>query len=143
MNLLCRAAFAAWSLVFAARFASAEIITSDVCIYGGTAGGVVAAIETAREGKTAVIAEFGSHLGGMTSGGLSQTDIGNKGAIGGISREFYRRIGQHYGKPEQWTFEPSVAENVFFQMVNEAKVPVYFHQRLASVKKEGARIVEI
>lgn len=79
----------------------------------------------------------------MSSGGLSQTDIGNKGAIGGISREFYQRMGKHYGKEEQWSFEPSVAENIFFQMVNEAKVPVYFHQRLASVKKDGARIVEI
>ncbi|HZQ47534.1 MAG TPA: FAD-dependent oxidoreductase, partial [Verrucomicrobiae bacterium] len=122
---------------------AAETIESDVCIYGGTAGGVAAAVETARLGKSAVIAEFGYHLGGMSSGGLSQTDIGNKGAIGGISREFYQRMGKHYGKEEQWSFEPSVAENIFFQMVNEAKVPVYFHQRVASVKKEGARIVEI
>jgi hypothetical protein len=42
-----------------------------------------------------------------------------------------------------WTFEPHVAEDLFFQMVNEAKVPVYFQQRLAAVKKEGARITEI
>src|SRR5579884_1147225 len=130
-------------IALAAHSPAAEIITSDVCVYGGTPGGVVAAVEAARLGKKAVIAEFGFHLGGMTSGGLSQTDIGNKAAIGGISREFYRRIGQHYGKPEQWTFEPGVAENIFFQMLNEAKVPVYFHQRLASVKKERGRIVEI
>lgn len=130
-------------IALAAHLPAAEIIKSDVCVYGGTSGGVVAAVEAARLGKKAVIAEFGFHLGGMTSGGLSQTDIGNKGAIGGISREFYRRIGQHYGKTEQWTFEPSVAENIFFQMINEAKVPVYFHQRPASVKKERGRIVEI
>ena len=99
--------------------------------------------KTARSGKAAVIAEFGYHLGGMSSGGLSQTDIGNKGAIGGISREFYQRMGRHYGKEEQWSFEPGVAENIFFQMVNEAKVPVYFHQQLASVKMKGGRIVEI
>lgn len=120
-----------------------EVVTSDVCIYGGTVAGVTAAVETARLGKTAVIAEFGYHLGGMTSGGLSQTDIGNKGAIGGIAREFYRRMGKHYGKEEIWTLEPSVAENVLFQFVNESKTPVYFHQRLASVKKDGARITEI
>ncbi len=118
-----------------------EIIEADVCVYGGTAGGVAAAIETARSGQKAVLAEFGYHLGGMSSGGLSQTDIGNKGAIGGISREFYQRMGKHYGKEEQWSFEPSAAENIFFQMVNEAQVPVYFHQRLASVKKDGPRIV--
>ncbi len=130
-------------LLLASQLQAAEIIESDVCIYGGTSGGVAAAVEAARLGKSAVIAEFGYHLGGMTSGGLSQTDIGNKGAIGGISREFYQRMGQHYGKEEQWSFEPGVAENIFFQMLNEAKVPVYFHQQLASVKKDGARIVEI
>ncbi|MDB6108389.1 MAG: xanthan lyase, partial [Pedosphaera sp.] len=104
--------------LLACSLQSAEIITADVCIYGGTAGGVAAAVETARLGKTAVIAEFGSHLGGMSSGGLSQTDIGNKAAIGGIAREFYRRMGKHYGKEEQWSFEPSVAEDIFFTFVN-------------------------
>ncbi|MBI2948468.1 MAG: FAD-dependent oxidoreductase [Verrucomicrobia bacterium] len=120
-----------------------EIIETDFCVYGGTSGGIVAAVQAARLGKTAVVAEFGNHLGGMTTGGLGATDIGNKAAIGGISREFYRRLGRHYGKDEQWTFEPHVAENLFFQMVNEARVPVYLQQRLASVRKEGARITEI
>jgi hypothetical protein len=130
-------------LLLAGSLPAAEIIESDVCVYGGTAGGVVAAVEAARLGKKAVVAEFGNHLGGMTSGGLSQTDIGNKAAIGGISREFYQRIGRHFGKEEQWQLVPSVAEKVFFDLVNEAKVPVYFQQRLAAVKKEGLRIEEI
>jgi hypothetical protein len=125
------------------RLPAAEVITADVCVYGGTSCGVVAAVEAARLGKSVVLTEFASHLGGMTSGGLSQTDIGNKGAIGGISREFYQRMGAHYGKPEQWSFEPSVAENLYLQLVKEAKVPVHFQQRLASVKKDGPRIVEI
>ena len=66
---------------------AAEVIEADVCIYGGTAGGVAAAVQAARMGKIAVIAEFGNHLGGLTSGGLGATDIGNKAAIGGIARE--------------------------------------------------------
>ena len=65
---------------------AAEVIQADLCIYGGTAGGVAAAVQAARMGKTAVIAEFGNHLGGLTSGGLGATDIGNKAAIGGIAR---------------------------------------------------------
>src|SRR5262245_1408213 len=73
-----------------------EIIKADICIYGGTASGVAAAMQATRMGKTAVIAEFGYHLGGMTSGGLGATDIGNKKAIGGIAREFYHRIALHY-----------------------------------------------
>jgi hypothetical protein len=152
--------------------ARGEVIDSDICIYGGTAGGVAAGVQAARVGKKAVIAEFGTHLGGMTSGGLGATDIGNKAAIGGIAREFYHRIAQHYSQdsawrfekredyfqhrgghstiadlnaPEatMWTFEPHVAEDIFFQMLNEAKVPVYFQQRLATVKKENRRLTEL
>jgi hypothetical protein len=63
---------------------AAEVIEADLCVYGATAGGVAAAVQAARMGRTAVIAEFGSHVGGVTSGGLGATDIGNKAAIGGI-----------------------------------------------------------
>ncbi len=151
---------------------AAEIIQSDICIYGGTAGGVAAAVQASRMGKTVVIAEFSPHLGGMTSGGLGATDIGNKAAIGGIAREFYHRVAQHYARdgawqfesreayftkrgnrssltelnsPEatMWTFEPHVARNILFALLNETKTPVYFEQRLATVKKKGARITEI
>jgi hypothetical protein len=79
----------------------------------------------------------------MTSGGLSQTDIGNKAAIGGISLEFYRRMGAHYGSNEVWKLEPHLAEAVFGEMIAEAKVPVYFQQRLVSVRKRAGRIAEI
>src|ERR1039458_10836856 len=151
---------------------AAEVIEADVCVYGGTASGVAAAVQATRMGKTAVITEFGNHLGGLTSGGLGATDIGNKAAIGGIAREFYHRIALHYAtsnawrfeqrdeyfarrgerstasdlsspKATMWTFEPHVAEDIFFQMLTEAKVAVYFQQRLASVKKERERIAEI
>src|SRR6266496_3420380 len=151
---------------------AAEAVESDVCIYGGTAGGVAAAVQATRMGKRAVIAEFGQHLGGMTSGGLGATDIGNKAAIGGIAREFYHAVASHYARDEawrfesradyfksrsgrtanadltsseatMWTFEPHVAEDIFFEMVNAAKVPVYLQQRLATVTKNQGRITEI
>src|SRR6266704_1273590 len=83
----------------------ADFIQSDICIYGGTAGGVAAAVQASRMGESVVIAEFGNHLGGMSSGGLGATDIGNKAAIGGIAREFYHRVAQHYAKEEAWKFE--------------------------------------
>jgi hypothetical protein len=129
--------------VAALSVCAAEVVESDVTVYGGTAGGVAAAVQAARAGKKVVLLEFGLHLGGMTSGGLGQTDIGNKAAIGGISREFYQRLGRHYGKEEAWTFEPHVAEDILFQMINEAGVTLYLSQRLAQVMKDGARIREI
>jgi hypothetical protein len=120
----------------------AATIESDICIYGGTSAGVIAAVQSAKMGKTVVVVEPGSHLGGMTASGLGWTDIGNKAAIGGLSREFYRRLGSHYGKMEAWMFEPHVAEHEFTMLLQEAKVPVHFQQRLAMVKKDGARILE-
>src|SRR6266853_5342693 len=84
---------------------AADVIEADICVYGGTPGGVAAAVQAARMGKTVVIAEIGNHIGGMTSGGLGATDIGNKAAVGGIAREFYQRVAQHYSQDSAWTFE--------------------------------------
>ena len=75
--------------------ASAAEDSYDVVVYGGTSGGVAAAVQVRRMGKKVVLIEPGEHLGGLTSGGLGATDIGNKAAIGGISREFYRRVRDH------------------------------------------------
>jgi FAD dependent oxidoreductase len=142
----------------------------DVIVYGGTSGGVTAAIQTARLGKTVVLIEPTKFLGGLTTGGLGATDIGNKKAIGGMSREFYARIYQHYAKPQNWTaqtrdeyyakrphgnsstedtmwtFEPQVATAVYDQMIAEAKVPVVYSERLDLAKgviKDGPRITQI
>ena len=131
-------------IVFALTFfARGETIEADVMVYGGTAGGVAAACTATKLGKTAALAEFGTHIGGLTSGGLGWTDIGNKAAIGGFSRQFYQRLGKHYGKDEAWTFEPGVAERELRSLLEEHKVPVKFRQRLAGVKKSGRRITEI
>ena len=118
-------------------------IQTDICVYGGTAGGVAAAVQAARMGKSVVLLESGAHLGGLTSGGLGATDIGNKAAIGGIAREFYQRLGKHYGTNVMWTFEPHVAEQTLHVMLRELNVPVHFKQRLDSVIKRGNRITEI
>jgi len=126
--------------------ARAAIASYDVVVYGGTSGGVIAAVKVARMGKSVVLIEPGRHLGGLSSGGLGATDIGNKQAIGGMSREFYRQVGAAYGQDEAWTFEPHVAEEVFNSLVRAAKVPVVFGERLDlsdGVKKNGTRVAAI
>jgi hypothetical protein len=122
------------------RAGAGQEVQSDLCVFGATPAGVMAAVEAAHEGRKVVLTEFGGHVGGMTAGGLGQTDIGNKSAIGGLAHEFYERMGGHYGTNEAWKLEPSVAEGVFHEMLSEAGVNVYFHQRLASVKTSLARI---
>jgi len=68
----------------------------DVIVYGGTPAGVMAATEATREGLKAAIIEPGDHLGGMISGGLGFSDVGNRTVIGGLAREFFIRTGIYY-----------------------------------------------
>jgi hypothetical protein len=134
--LICVAMFSTGAL-------AAENVKVDVCVYGGTSAGVITAAAVAKEGKSVILIEQGRHLGGLTSGGLGKTDFGNKAVIGGMSREYYKRLGKHYGLPEVWTFEPSVAEKAFAEIIAENKVRVLLNHRLASVEKQGARITKI
>lgn len=145
--------------------------TYDVVVYGGTAAGIAAAVQVRRMGGSVIILEPTSRIGGLTTGGLGQTDIGNKAAIGGISREFYQRIRRHYeqesswrwqrkneyrsggqsrsGSKEDtmWTFEPSVALQVMQDFVDENEINIVYQQRLhrgqQCVIKDGTRIVGI
>jgi hypothetical protein len=142
----------------------------DVVVYGGTSAGIASAIQSSRMGKSVVLIEPGKRLGGLTTGGLGQTDIGNKHVVGGISREFYQNIGKYYQIPENWkwqersdyvdegqtrtekgedamwTFEPSAALKVYHQMLSHEKVDIVYGERLnretGVIKKEG-RIVSI
>jgi hypothetical protein len=129
--------------------ASAQEKSYDVVVYGGTSGGVVAAVQAARMGKTAVVIEPSKHIGGLTSGGLGRTDSGDKRVIGGVSREFYQRLKKYYDDDANWRqqkksqyggyretddaiwgFEPRVAEKIYDEMLAEVKVPVLKGLRL-------------
>lgn len=126
--------------------------TYDVVVFGGTSGGVTAAVQVAREGKTVVLLEPGKHVGGMTAGGLGWIDIKGPASTGGVAREFFERVVRHYAAENintsqfgnsGWVLEPHVAEQVYNEMLREAKVPVVYGYKLASAAKTGARITAI
>lgn len=121
----------------------AAVTEADVCVYGATSAGVIAAYTTAMSGKSVILIEPGRHVGGMTTGGLGYTDIGNKFVVTGLSRDFYRRIGSHYGQLEQWIFEPSVAESILNGYLERGGINVMFEHRLSDVNTIGNRITEI
>ena len=127
----------------------------DLVIYGATSAGISAAIQGSRMGKKVILIEPSGRIGGLTSGGLGQTDIGNKQAIGGLSREFYQNIKQYYQQSENWiwqkretyrdggqtrtsgnedamwTFEPSAALKVYKAMLSkEANITLVYKQQL-------------
>ena len=143
-----------------------------IIVYGATSSGITAAIQASRMNQSVILIGTREHLGGLTAGGLGATDIGNKNVIGGLSREFYRRVALHYAVDENWvhetreeffanrskrttleevsgpnatmwTFEPHLAEQIFHTMLEEAQVPVVMNQRVKTVTKEGNRITSI
>ena len=101
----------------------------DLVIVGGTPGGIMAAIEAARMGKTSVVLERTAYIGGLPANGLGATDIATRGATTGLFSEFTQRIKAYYsktyGKTSQqvkdcsdgFHFEPSVAEKIFQEMI--------------------------
>lgn len=115
----------------------------DICIYGGTSAGVIAAYTAKKMGKSVVLIVPDGHIGGLSTGGLGQTDIGNKIAIGGLSREFYKQLGSVYGQPESWTFEPSAAKKIFMNYIKEADIPVIYNKRIKRVVKKKSRIEKV
>jgi hypothetical protein len=144
----------------------------DLVVYGGTSAGIIAAVQAIEMGKTVVVVSPDRHLGGLTASGLGFTDTGNKAVIGGLSRDFYHRVWQHYTKEEawrwqsrdsfgnrgqgvpamdgefrtMWVFEPHVAEQVYEDLVKEYKIPVFRDEwldREKGVTLEDGRIVSI
>ncbi|CCH52056.1 hypothetical protein BN8_01029 [Fibrisoma limi BUZ 3] len=124
---------------------------ADVIIYGGTSAAVMAAVQVKKMGKSVIVVSPEKHLGGLSSGGLGFTDTGNKEVIGGLSRQFYQRLYNHYQQSESWKwqkrdeygnkgqgtpaidgnartmwiFEPHAAEKVFEDFVKENKITIY------------------
>lgn len=139
----------------------AVVRQADVIIYGGTSAAVTAAVQVKKMGKSVIIVSPDKHLGGLSSGGLGFTDTGNKSVIGGLAREFYHRLYQHYQKDENWKwqkkdefgnkgqgtpamdgenrtmwiFEPHAAERVFEDLIKENSITVYRDEWLDRSKK--------
>ena len=113
---------------------TAPVKTCEICIYGATSGGVIAAYTAAVQGKKVILIAADEHIGGLSSGGLGYTDIGNKYVVTGLALDFYRRVGKHYGKLEQWIFEPHVADSIFRLYLDNKNIQLITSQEIGYVK---------
>lgn len=149
-----------------------QTFKADVIVYGGTSAAVTTAVQVHRMGRSVIVVSPDKHLGGMSSSGLGFTDTGNKEVIGGLAREFYQLIYQHYEKPDSWRwqqrseygnrgqgnqaidgekrtmwiFEPHVAEEAFETMIKQNNITVYRDEwldRENGVVKKDAKIISI
>lgn len=124
----------------------------DICIYGSTPAGIMAAYTARQKGKSVLLVSPTKRIGGMTTGGLGWTDIGDSTShrriIKGFAREFYRRIGHHYGMASPtFYFEPKVALATFKGFLAEAGIKdstdIWYQWRIVSARKEGNDVQSI
>jgi hypothetical protein len=133
-----------------------QAVESDVVIYGGTPGGIAAAVAAARQGRGVTLVEYHDHVGGMITSGLGKSDVENRAMIGGLFVEFTNRVKQHYidryGAGSEnvklchdgYYAEPSVSEAIFETMLCEQpKVRVLKGWRLEAVSVEGSTLKAI
>jgi hypothetical protein len=85
-----------------AAFAASTPVVRDVVVYGSSPAALSAAVQAKRMGKTCVVVSPETRIGGLTTGGLGETDIGRKEAYGGIALEFYRDVAKWYRDPAHW-----------------------------------------
>lgn len=111
---------------------AAEVHDADVCVYGGTASGVAAAIAAADEGASVILIEPSRWLGGMTGGGLMHIDWGRKEAVGGTARDILSR-----------DYNDAQYREAFAALIKQHDIPVIFEHRVASVQREGTAIKSI
>ena len=142
INRLLLSLFVLLNYTASAQTGKSADYTADICIYGGSSAGVVAAYAAAKCGNSVILIEPGKMIGGLTTGGLGQTDAGIKESITGLSLRFYQRIAQKYGlnSAEQWTFEPRIALEVMQDYIREGKVTLLMETQLSKVKREGTVI---
>jgi len=127
----------------------------DVVVYGATPGGVAAAVNAARAGVTVALVQEDGHIGGLTSGGLSNPDFRSFECLGGTWREFMHRVEQHYaatyGETSQQVIdsvrgaysEPKVARKVFEDMLAETgRITILLHHRLKETQTQAASAAE-
>ncbi|HEY3542006.1 MAG TPA: FAD-dependent oxidoreductase [Gaiellaceae bacterium] len=87
---------------------------TDVAVFRATGAGVAAAVAAHEAGAAVALVEPTSHIGGMVTGGLSWTDVGDARVLGGFARRFYDAA--------TYFPEPHVAESILSGMLDGVDV---------------------
>ncbi len=125
---------------------------ASVVVYGDSPSAFSAAIELAESSHDVLLVCPVAHVGGMMVEGLGHQDVdsrsGNGAPIGGLTAEFYLRIGAAYGSSSpRYRFEAKVAQQVIDNWLAEEEVRQLRNARLSeapgAVTKTGGRITSI
>ncbi|MGT2455530.1 FAD-dependent oxidoreductase [Cupriavidus basilensis] len=130
--------------------------SADVCVVGGGAAGVAAAIAAARSGARVLLLEREGFLGGtLTSVSLgsicglyavSESEI--QEVVGGVCNEVIDRLRalDGVGEPTRWLETASLPYDLFAmkvaldQLVKDAHIEVLFHAMVVGVAMDGSDV---
>jgi len=131
----------------------ASVHDYDVVVAGGGTGGIMAAIQAARDGARVAVFEPSSWIGGqMTAAGVSTMDDLSR-QKSGLYLDFISRVNKYYedmGKSTgtcYWdsrsvAFEPSVGEKILYEMINEVRAPIKRTGKRVG-EKESGRVLDV
>ena len=125
---------------------SAYPTSVDLLVYGSSSAAVTAAYAAGRHNLSVLFVTPYLHLGGLTTSGLSATDVGNSSTIGGLAALLYRSIGSAYNLSRPlYDFEPHTAEAVFNRWMADVSshVTVAPQYTLASVQSTATNISQV
>lgn len=133
----------------------AVVHEADICVYGGTASGVMAAVAAKKQGASVILIEPSRWLGGMTGGGINHLDWGREAAVGGTAYKFLtdglegfhdRSIGEKgstYSQTTRIGHSNEAYRERFLKLVEDHQIQVIYDHRLGGLTKEGEAIASI
>ena len=118
---------------------------ADICVYGGTASGVMAALAAEREGAKVILIEPSRWLGGMTGGGINHLDWGKGSTVGGSTFKILMegvevKEQKHHGGNAIKGIGNKEYRERFKKLVEDQSITVIYEHRLGKLQVGDATI---
>ena len=126
---------AALMMASPSRNDAAELASKvDVCVYGATPAGILAAVTAKQEGCSVIVVEPGRWLGGILGAGIKpMQDCAEPKAVGGLTSSRVFKLGNR----------PDTIRQGFVDWLQQEQIPVIYEHRVQRVEKSGGAIAKV
>lgn len=123
-----------WSALLPIALLAGEVKEVEVCVYGATPSGIMAAATAKRAGRSVVIVEPSRWVGGILGAGIKPLeDCPNPAATGGMTKPLLTTLGN----------SPEIIRASFEKLLADQGIEVVRQLRVGSVEKSGGRISSV
>ena len=121
-----------WSVLLPFTLVAGEVKEVEVCVYGATPSGIMAAAAARRAGRTVVLVEPSRWVGGILGAGIKPLeDCPNPAATGGMTKPLLTTLGN----------SPEIIRASFEKLLADQGIEVVRELRVGSVEKSGGKIM--